>query len=178
MKLTQHKPYPVTDGHPGTEKNEGVVKRDNSSNMDEEDLGEALPLTGVGAMFIDEAIRSLSEQTIPPCQTLEDVHALLKKVTVYSSNLITFSNPPFLCIFRLSEEYTSITLFSDRTKTCSPCVCTEQPSARHNARWPLRRLPGIAEVLDPICGPRWSASRRGRPPELLEGWLQSAVELR
>ncbi len=48
--------------------------------MDEEDLGESLPLTGVGAMFIDEAVRALSELTISPCHTLEDVHALLKQV--------------------------------------------------------------------------------------------------
>ncbi len=53
--------------------------------MDTEDLGESLPLTGAGAMFIDEAIRSLSEHTIAPCHTSEDVHTLLKQVTQIAS---------------------------------------------------------------------------------------------
>lgn len=48
--------------------------------MEEEELGESLPLTGAGAMFIDEAIRSLANFAIPPCHTSDDVHALLKQV--------------------------------------------------------------------------------------------------
>ncbi|CAL8467978.1 g7516 [Coccomyxa elongata] len=56
--------------------------------MEDEDLGESLPLTGAGAMFIDEAIRSLSEHTIAPCHTTEDVHALLKQSNILRETML------------------------------------------------------------------------------------------